>query len=541
MTLEPSLSAPLEIDRTGFVLTPDGSMLIVVASYGETTALYRRRMDEDRFDLIQGTEDAYGLAVSPDGMRVAFYANNVLKTIDIDGGSARDIIPVSLPYDMLWLPDGRILFTNDEGSALEIVDEDGRNRRLLNLKRAENPSQELSDRLHPRQVLSDGNVLAWGSIGTYEIDVDAEEALLIDPVSHRTYSEDNISLFFDGSGMSLARWDEEAQRTSGTTVTITDSLYRRSLLRAASFQTDKRGTVLFLKGPDLSRMEFHWLTEDGPSIIPGLSKERYLAFELSPDGNSVAVPIGSVEGFSLWVIDLVRGVQTKISSAGNINSPVWSPDGEYIYWGAHNGENYVVLGREVNGSAVVDTVYAEPSNPVWITPDARYLGITKHSSEGRGDIGMIDLENSSEYIPIADRDDATQVLSRVSNNGQYVAYTSSQTGDYQVFVQTLPPSGREWQVSIEGGEEPLWSANDDTIYWRNGDRLYSASVSYGDGTPSFGQPEIVYEGAFENVPGHSIDISPVDGRILMLLSDRVESGFTRLEMITNYPALLENE
>lgn len=543
MTLEPGKSAPLALNRTGYVLTPDGSMLIVVASFGETTALYRREMDSDRFELIQGTEDAYGLAMSPDGMRVAFYANNLLKTIDIDGGSARDITPVSLPYDMVWLPDGRILFTNDEGSALVIVDEDGRNRQTVFLRRAEDPDTELLDRIFPREVLPNGNVIAWGSGGTFEIDLDEGVARLIDSVSFRTYSGTGASLFIDGSGLSLGTWDGASEGPRGATVTLTDSLYRQSGLRAAPYRTDERGTVLFSKGPDLSLMQFNWLEEGDTDTTPlaGTTKERYLAFRISPDGNSVVVPIGSVDGYSLWAIDLVRGVRTVLSPAGNINNPVWSPDGEYVYWGSYNGRHDVVLRRALNGTADADTVYALPSHPEWVTPDGRYLGIIRLTNEGMGDLGMIDLQDPSQYVPIAAREDATEVLSRLSNGGGYVAYTSSETGDYQVFVQTVPPSGRSWQVSIEGGEEPLWSANDDTIYWRNGDELLSSSITYSNGVPSFSTPTVVFDGTFENVPGYSIDISPIDGRILMARSDRVEQGLNRIEMITNYPALLEKE
>jgi hypothetical protein len=274
------------------------------------------------------------------------------------------------------------------------------------------------------------------------------------------------------------------------------------------------------------------LTILGPGLAPRFVKPGHLLFH-------------EVEEQTIWsdarpvlaqAIDLVRGVRTVLSSPGTINNPVWSPDGEDIYWGEHNGRNDVVLKRAVNGMAEVDTVYSLSSSPEWVTPDGRYLGIIRLTNEGLGD-----LQDPSQYIPIAAKENVTEVLSRISNGGNHVAYTSSETGDYKVFVQTIPPTGRSWQVSIEGGEEPLWSANDDTIYWRNGDQLFSASVSYADGVPSFGGPSVIFEGAFENVPGYSIDISPLDGRILMVRSNRVERGLNRIEMITNYPALLDQE
>jgi len=52
---------------------------------------------------------------------------------------------------------------------------------------------------------------------------------------------------------------------------------------------------------------------------------------------------------------------------------------------------------------------------------------------------------------------------------------------------------------------------------------------------------MIFEEAFENVFGHSIDISPIDGRILMLQGEQDLPAITRIDMITNYPALLDSE
>lgn len=50
----------------------------------------------------------------------------------------------------------------------------------------------------------------------------------------------------------------------------------------------------------------------------------------------------------------------------------------------------------------------------------------------------------------------------------------------------------------------------------------------------------MFNGTFENVGGYSIDIGP-DNRILLFRSEEDVPRITRLEMISNFPALLESQ
>ena len=51
-----------------------------------------------------------------------------------------------------------------------------------------------------------------------------------------------------------------------------------------------------------------------------------------------------------------------------------------------------------------------------------------------------------------------------SPDGHLVAYTSNETGKFQVYVQTLPKSDKKSQVSTSGGHEPRWRADGREIY-----------------------------------------------------------------------------
>lgn len=104
----------------------------------------------------------------------------------------------------------------------------------------------------------------------------------------------------------------------------------------------------------------------------------------------------------------------------------------------------------------------------------------------------------------------------ISPDGRLVAYTSNESGDYQIFVEPFPSTGVRRPVSRAGGaEEPRWSRDGRRLYYRNGQRIYEVSVST---TPELtaGEPRVVYEGDFVNVGGRSYDVAPDGQRVLVI-------------------------
>lgn len=539
VTLEPSKSAPLNLERKAVALSPDGQILVIVGSFRETTSLYRRRMSENHFNRMVGTEGAYGVIFSPDGSRVAFYAENRLKIIPIDGGATRDVIPVSLPYNMVWLPGDRILFTNKARSTLEIVSVRGGESEELTVVEKENPDTPLPVRIFPTSILSNGNVIMRSRrFGTYELNIGAMEAASVDEYgTFRQRSPTGHILFQDGVGLSFVASEDPGSIRSSQSAVIVDSLYTRG---DPHFEAGTNGTVVFVRGPNMLYQRFNWFSEEtGVERLENISANLYGAFFISGDGRSIACVVKGILGSDIWWWDLDRGSGTRLTSAGYNIAPVWTPDGSEIIYKRFAGRASIVLRQAVDQLSAPDTLLHGMFAPEWVTPDGRYLGVTVSSGRMPYDLGYLDLDNLSLGVKmIAATPEYEETLSRLSRSGNFVAYTSNRTGDYEVFVKRFPPTEREWFVSIGGGEEPLWSADDTAIYYRNGDRLLRVNITYSNGDPEFGRPVVVFEEPFENVPGYSIDISSIDNRILMLRDEYELSKITRIDVVTNFPSLL---
>jgi hypothetical protein len=86
---------------------------------------------------------------------------------------------------------------------------------------------------------------------------------------------------------------------------------------------------------------------------------------------------------------------------------------------------------------------------------------------------------------------ADKLHGNFSPDAHLVAYTSNESGKFEVYVETVPQSDQKWPVSTNGGYEPRWRADGREIYYLSEDRKLMA-VPVGAG-PSFGIPKLLFQ------------------------------------------------
>jgi hypothetical protein len=84
-----------------------------------------------------------------------------------------------------------------------------------------------------------------------------------------------------------------------------------------------------------------------------------------------------------------------------------------------------------------------------------------------------------------------QMHGNFSPKGDLVAYTSNETGKFEVWVQTFPLSDRKAQVSTRGGSEPRWRADGHELYYLSEDRMLMAVLV--DPGPKFRAPKPLFQ------------------------------------------------
>ncbi len=52
-----------------------------------------------------------------------------------------------------------------------------------------------------------------------------------------------------------------------------------------------------------------------------------------------------------------------------------------------------------------------------------------------------------------------------SPDGRWMAYSSDESGTFQVYVRAFPDKGGKWQISNSGGGYPMWSRNGHELFF----------------------------------------------------------------------------
>lgn len=125
-----------------------------------------------------------------------------------------------------------------------------------------------------------------------------------------------------------------------------------------------------------------------------------------------------------------------------------------------------------------------------------------------------------------------ELLASFSRDGRYVAYTSDESGQYEIYVRPVSGEGEKWQISSEGGEEPLWSRDGRELIFRNGLKWMAVDVNTSSGL-KHGRPRMLFEGPYINVPGFSFDVAG-DGRFLLLEENHKQPPTLQLQAIFNW-------
>jgi hypothetical protein len=79
-----------------------------------------------------------------------------------------------------------------------------------------------------------------------------------------------------------------------------------------------------------------------------------------------------------------------------------------------------------------------------------------------------------------------------SPDRRFIAYTSNESGRFEVFVESLGPPALKKLVSVNGGYEPRWRADSQELYYLADDqRLMAVPVS--SGAAPFGAPRPLFQ------------------------------------------------
>ncbi|HZD05027.1 MAG TPA: hypothetical protein VE173_08915 [Longimicrobiales bacterium] len=116
--------------------------------------------------------------------------------------------------------------------------------------------------------------------------------------------------------------------------------------------------------------------------------------------------------------------------------------------------------------------------------------------------------------------DAEETSPALSPDGRWLVYALDVSGRKEAYVRPFPDAeGGIWQVSTDGGSEPLWSHDGSELFYRTPGGMMAAEVT---GSPTFAvgsrTPLLDARMYAANDDAHYYAVSNVDDGFLMLRS-----------------------
>jgi hypothetical protein len=131
------------------------------------------------------------------------------------------------------------------------------------------------------------------------------------------------------------------------------------------------------------------------------------------------------------------------------------------------------------------------------------------------------------------RTSAFESGAQFSPDGRWVAYSSDESGQMEVYVRPFPGPDRKRPVSTQGGRAVRWNPNGKELFYRTGNKTMAVSVS-GNAELTFSAPRMLFEQRYavgSSVTAANYDVSP-DGERFVMVKD--ESGSGRLNVVLNW-------
>jgi serine/threonine-protein kinase len=450
MRLNVEMSPALWSDNgASAVLSPDGARMVYTVGTGVDTRLYIRSLDQLEGIPLSGTEGGYHPFFSPDGQWVGFVTSTELKKVSVSGGAPLTLCSANRGRGGSWGPNDEIVFAPSPSSGLSRVAAAGGEPEALTVL-----DKEKGDVTHRwPQVLPGGNAVLFTSavaesdgFNIEVVDVETSERKVIQRGgSYARYAPSGHLVYVREGTMFAAPFDLDALEMTGSPAPVLEGV-KAAGSGAAQFDFSETGLVVYLTGSLRRRYPIVWVDRQGNTTPLWEEEQEYSTPRFSPDGSLLAVDAEGTAGRDVWVYDLNRGVPTRLTfGEGNDDTPVWSPDGEYIFFSSTGSGGVPNLYRKRADGSGEEERLTDSNNiqyPSSISPDGRFLAYHEVNAESDWDLWLLPLEGNQEPELFL-RTPFGELEAEFSPNGRWIAYQSAESGTTEIYVRPFPPEQRQ--------------------------------------------------------------------------------------------------
>jgi hypothetical protein len=360
------------------------------------------------------------------------------------------------------------------------------------------------------------------------------------------YAPSGHLVYAQGGNLMAVPFDPQRLTATGAAAPVVEGVLQSTFTGAAQYSFSARGSLVYVSGSlqSAAQSSLVWVSRNGAEQPLAAPARAYEFPRLSPEGRRVAGEIDEKET-QVWQYDLSRETLTRFTFEGNYNAnPVWTPDGKRIAFRSNKEGPLNLFWQLADGSGGQErlTTSEYTQGPSSWSRDGQLLAFIEVNPTTGYDIWVLRLGDPSagsgqvrKAQPFL-RTPFLESAPQFSPDGRWLAYISDESGHREIYVQPYPGPGGKWQISTEGGTEPVWNPNGRELFYRSGDKMMAVDIAT---QPSFaaGKPRMLFEGPYAPTPATfpNYDVSPDGQRFLMLKpSEQGQAVPTQINVVLNW-------
>ena len=485
---------------------------------------------------------------------LAFFAAGKLKRLEIGGGPVQVICDAPAGRGGTWNKDGVIVFSpsGQLGGGLYRVPVAGGPAKAITA-----PDASRGENSHRWPMfLPDGKhflYLAAAVAGKEDPDAifigtldSPEKKFVTKATGNPEYAAPGYLLFCREKTLYAQRFDAGRLALSGEAVPLLkDVTYLPRILRNAYAASDT-GALVAQRGTDVSLSKLVWRDRQGNEIGEIEKPDVYANVAIAPKGSAVAFDRTNEENQNtdVWTYDMQRGSTKRLTFDAALDAdPVWSPDGKRILFASSREGLFQLYIKNADGGEDEKRLPLNASEkadqyPSSWSPDGKDI-LYERTTEATGlwAAEMPELK-TRELL----KGPETTKNGQFSPDGKWVAYTSNESGKWEVYVTSFPELRGKWQVSNNGGTQPRWRGDGKELFYLGSDgRMTAVPVAAGEHFDSGAPLPLFPASARERVAGSELVTYDVarDGQRFLINTQMEKEETQPMMVILNWSSELE--